>query len=222
MWEFCNWRLSRRRLRTVYDARCRVGRPGKPTEIDRGVAVAVQSAPTAPAGERVLPAHTPSPAHRAGLRCIRRVGIDHVEPYRPSLILHEVLQLPPRPSMQPGTQALPSTDTLPEVSEILHHDGPGTRGTSLGDDGFAKDVVDVAHMTLLTPGGLPQPALGRATAVGLETVAAREVAILRWRSAPPSNIFPVLVAASTLSPTSTPSTVPAADVGGDSGTSSTK
>lgn len=166
-----------REYRTGYIAApCGADRLRKPSYVTTRVDITVRPVATR-TGEAMLHPFSNFPAHRARLARVGGVDIDNSETGPLRLVGHKVLQLPKGPTVQSRSDALTGLNTLPNMRQVFHANLAGSRGQSLGNNGFTDLVVNVFHMPLLTPGDSFEFALGGAATVGLETTAMGKVNI---------------------------------------------
>jgi len=106
------------------------------------------------------------PALRAALAGIAGVNIDHSNAAFSGLVLDKPAQLPKSPGMLEETLFFGSTDALPDVPQVFHHDY--ITGVAGVNDNFSDPVVEVGHPAVLPTAQPFQEVLCPLRALGLE------------------------------------------------------
>ena len=163
--------LSSDHMRLHYSSRCDESTRRNLRDVSSRIAVAVREDSTDLAREPMPPTYPQLTAHAARLRGVRRIDVHHGESGTGSLILHKLLQLPPRPAVQPRAQALPGFDPCADMPQVLHSNRPAAAFQRFANDRGADLVIDVAHVARLSAGDAHQQLLCRLRAVACKSPA---------------------------------------------------
>jgi hypothetical protein len=165
---------SLRNIGPVYIGPWRKGCLAKPGMVRRGIDVAVGPA-TPVAGKAVLHPRSDLTIFGANFAGVGRNSELRCHAGIRGLVGHELPQLAERPAMRPRAQTC--RDALANVGEVFHRDSAPADGLGLGNGFFARDVVDVTHVSPLLARDLPQQRFGGSGDVGLKTASHGEIAI---------------------------------------------
>ena len=108
------------------------------------------------------------PTARTCQRCIRGTYVHHLYPLLLCFVFHKVLQLSPRPSMQPCSHPFIPLNSFSDIFQILQNDRFASRGNSLLYKSFTHFVIRFFNASLLFTRGFFQTALCRFRTVGLK------------------------------------------------------
>jgi hypothetical protein len=117
------------------------------------------------------------------LRRVGRVDVDHSNADASSLVLYELLQLSPRPTVQSCTHALGGSDLRADVDKMLR---ATAAPNSLADNGCAYLVIDVTRIARLSARDFRQQLSCRLRAVALKSRAQCQKTIARIPEFAPS------------------------------------
>jgi hypothetical protein len=160
----------------VYIGPWRKGCLAKQGMVRRGIDVAVRAAPTV-AGNALLHPRSDLTTFGANFAGVGRNSELRCNAGIRGLVGHELLQLAERPAMQSRPRAQTRCDALANEGEVFYRDSAPAEALGLGSGFFARDVVDVTHVSPLLARDLPQNRFGGCAAVGLKTASHGKIAI---------------------------------------------
>ena len=145
----------------------------QPTDIRRRVDVSVPLASTRAFEMRPI-ALPQAQALRTCLAGVGRIDVRDSDAHLFSFVGYKVLQLPPRPPVEPGAHAFTRFDAKTDVRQVFHGNSRGAFGKGLRHNLLGRDVIDVLDVSRFTPRGLAQRLSCGLAAVALQASTSRQ------------------------------------------------
>lgn len=156
-------------IRAVYGTPCWSQYFSKRSNVSGTVNVRVRHVTTMGANKVILHPLTQFMAYRARLARVCRVHVIHGYSNALRLVGHKVLQLTPRPAVQPRPNSIACLDPVTDTGQVFEPDFAGTTRYGLSHNGLGDTVIHMRDVTTFLARDFPKALLCALGTVGLET-----------------------------------------------------
>lgn len=164
-------------IRAVYGTPCRSQYFCKRSNVSGTVDVRVRHVTTMGTNEAVFMPFPQFVAYGARLARVCRIHIIHSYPNTLRLVSHKVLQLSPRPSVQPCTHSFSGFDPVTNMGQVFQTNLGRAAGDSFSNNGFGYNVIYMRDVPTFIARDFAKTLFCALRTVGLETPTMSEVFI---------------------------------------------
>ena len=164
-------------IRAVYGTPCRSQYFCKRGNVSGTIDVRVRHVTTLGTDEAVFMPFPQFVAYGARLARVCRIHIIHSYPNTLRLVSHKVLQLSPRPSVQPCTHSFSGFDPVTNMGQVFQTDLGRPAGNSLSNNGFGNNVIYMHDVPAFLARDFTKTLFCASCAVGLKTPTMSEILI---------------------------------------------